>query len=95
MDADDPIEARNTRLLALRTTDPVAWAICQGRRGGRSIAEFLELDRDEVQAALDRLVKDKEVKRVTFKRSYAYRPHSRELKRLARRAYALRKENKN
>jgi hypothetical protein len=92
MDDNDPIEARNERLLKLRTDDPVAWAICQGKRGGRSISEFLKRDRDWVDTELDRLIAAKEVKRVTYRKSYSYRPHSQEMKRLSRRAYSLRKE---
>lgn len=92
MDESDPIEARTKRLHTLKDADPVAWAITQGKRGALSISDFLGKDRDWVQVELDRLVKTKEVKRVTFKKTYAYRPNSRELKRLARRAYTLRRE---
>lgn len=93
MDTSDPLESRNLRLHNLRTTDPVAWALCNGYRGPSTIAKLLNKTRDQVQTDLDRLVKAKEVKATKYYRGYSYRPHSQELKRLARRAWKLRQEN--
>lgn len=92
MDPYDTLDARNKRLAALQTNDPVAWAICNGHRGEGTISKFLGMPRDQVQIELKRLVKAKEVKRVRFHRGYSHKPLSIELRRLTRRAYALKKE---
>lgn len=93
MDPLDPLEARTQRLHQLRTNDPVAWAICQGTRGVTTIAARLQLSPQRVETELLRLVKAKEIKRVRYYNSFAYRPLSREMKRLARRAHTLSREN--
>jgi Mn-dependent DtxR family transcriptional regulator len=92
MDESDPLEARTQRLHDLRTTDPVAWAICNGKTGVGTISDFLNWSTTHVQAELNRLHKAKEVTRKKYYRGYAYRPASLELKRLARRAWKLRQE---
>jgi len=92
MDDSDSLEARNARLAALKTDDPVAWAICSGHRGLITISAHLDMPLEEVQKALNRLTKAHHVKKVRYQRTFAYRPHSQEMKRLSRRAYALRKE---
>lgn len=92
MDELDPIEDRNLRLENLRTSDPVAWAICWGYRGLGTIAKFLDMTPDEVQTELNRLVKAKEVIKVKYLRGVSHRPHSQEMKRLARRAWAMKQE---
>jgi Mn-dependent DtxR family transcriptional regulator len=92
MDESDPIEARTARLEALQETDPIAWAITQGKTGVGTISKFLRLNPTHVEAELERLRKAKEVRKVKYGRGYSYRAHSRELKRLARRAWAMRKE---
>lgn len=89
MDESDPIEARTQRLHTLQTTNPIAWAICQGYRGPTTISKFLDLPLDQVQTELNRLLKQKQVKRKKYYRGYTYTPISTELKRLSRRAYAL------
>lgn len=91
MDESDPIPARTQRLHDLAITDPVAWAICQGKRGITTISAHLGMPRTQVQAELDRLLKEKEVTKKKFYRGYTYMPASREMKRLARRARALRR----
>jgi DNA-binding transcriptional regulator LsrR (DeoR family) len=95
MDADDPIEARNARLLALQQSDPVAWAICQGKRGAGTISTFLNMPQEQVEKELKRLRKAGEVKAIRYGRGWNHRPHSIELKRLARRAWKLNKEADN
>lgn len=92
MDDSDPIEARTERLNALRTTNPVAWAICHGKRGAGTISAFLKMPKEQVETELKRLVKTKQVRRIKYGRGYNHRPHSQELKRLARRAWAIEKQ---
>lgn len=94
MDESDPIEARTERLHALKDDDPVAWAICYGHRGLLTLSTFLEWPEDQVQNELNRLVKAKAVKRVKFHRGYSYMPESLEMKRLAKRAWKLKREQK-
>lgn len=92
MDDSDPLEARTARLKALRKTNPIAWAICQGKQGVTTIAAYLDLPQAQVQTELDRLLKAKEVSRKKYYRGYTYQPRSLELKRLARRAWAIKRE---
>lgn len=95
MDPDDPIEARNQRLADLQHSDPVAWAICQGKRGAGTISKLLNMPQEQVEKELKRLRKAGEVKAVRYGRGWNHRPHSIELKRLARRAWKLNKEENN
>lgn len=94
MDDSDPIENRTERLHTLRDDDPVAWAICYGRRGIGTISQFLDITPAQAQTELDRLLNNKEVRRVKFKRGYSYVPNSLELRRLAKRAWKLRQDQK-
>lgn len=92
MDESDPIEARTTRLNALQDTDPVAWAVCNGHRGPGRISLFLNITPEQAQKELDRLVEAKELKAGKYKGKVSYKPASTEMKRLARRSYALRNQ---
>jgi hypothetical protein len=92
MDETDPLEARDQRLAQLRTTDPVAWAITQGKRGLLTIAEFLRLPPNQVTPELQRLIRTKQVKAIPYHGTKSYRPQSQEMKRLTRRAYTVRRK---
>lgn len=91
MDANDSIEARNQRLRKLRTTNPAAWAICIGKRGPKEIAKVTGRSLELTQANLKVLRQAGHIRLSRYMGHVIYKPHSTELKRLNRRAYALRK----
>ncbi len=85
---------RTAELHDLRIIDPVAWAICCGKRGLITISDHILYTPDRTLAALEILLAAKDIKKGSWKGKTIYEPNSRRMIRLTKRATVIKHKNK-